>query len=202
MGGIGAPSGDNGRGGLVRLFGYQEQLSLDGRGRFRLPDHLVSVLRQELVRVRQSEAALNQAPVPERLAFYFVPGTRQQIFLYPPPNVRLAINSFEDPPPGIDPDVVRRARDYFYLRMRFVEADKQNRLMIPDGLKEHARIDDEVEQVSLVAHNNWLSLTRSELVEQRTVENLEAFEQAAPDLLNPAYPRTSRHSENSAHEEL
>lgn len=202
MGGIELPSGNNGNGRLVRLFGYQEQLSLDARGRFRLPDHLVSVLRQEMVRVRQSDGALNQAPVPERLAFYFVPGTREQVFLYPPANVRLAIRSFEDPPPGIDPDVIRRARDYFYLRMRFVEADKQNRLMIPDGLREHAHIDDGVEQVTLVAHNNWLSLTRSELAEQRTMENLEAFEQAAPDLLNPAYPRPSGASDDSASEEL
>jgi len=202
MGATEIPSGDNGNGGLVRLFGYQEQLSLDGRGRFRLPDHLVSVLRQELVRVRHSNGALNQAPVPERLSLYFVPGTRQQVFLYPPPNVRLAIRSFEDPPPGIDPHVIRGARDYFYLRMRFVEADKQNRLMIPDGLRQHAHIDDTVEQVTLVAHNNWLSLTRSELVEQRTMENLEAFEQAAPDLLNPAYPRPSGPSDDSASEEL
>jgi hypothetical protein len=34
---------------------------------------------------------------------------------------------------------------------------------------------------------------RSELVEQRAAENLAAFEQAAPDLLNPVY-RTPRGS--------
>ncbi len=187
--------GKSGNGRYVRLFGYQDELSLDSRGRFRLPDQLVAVLRQELGRVRQNEGRLNQAPALERLAFYFVPGTGKRVFLYPAPNIELAIESFEDPPPGMDPDVIRRARDYFYYRMRFVEADKQNRLAIPDGLREHADIEEAVAQVSLIAHNYWLALTRSDVITQRSAENLEAFEQAAPDLLNPAYPRRSRRSD-------
>jgi hypothetical protein len=70
--------------------------------------------------------------------------------------------------------------------MRFVEADRQNRLQLPEPLRTHAQIDGEVQQVSLIAHNYWLALTRAELDEQRTLEDLEAFEKAAPDLLNPA----------------
>ncbi len=186
---MGAIEESKGRVGLVRLFGYRETLSLDQRGRFRLPDHLAGALNQELGRVRQAAAALDQTRGPERLAFYFVPGTRQRIFLYPVPNARLATDSFENPPPGMDPEVLRRARDYFYDLMRFVEADKQNRLLIPDELRTHAGIDQSVEQVTVVAHNNWLALSRSDLAEQRTRENLEAFEQAAPDLLNPVHAR-------------
>ncbi|MFO8006400.1 MAG: hypothetical protein R6V05_01550 [Candidatus Brocadiia bacterium] len=186
-----------GRNGLVRLFGYHETLSLDQRGRFRLPDHLAGALNQELGRVRQAAGALDQTGGPQRLAFYFVPGTRERIFLYPVPNAGLATDSFENPPPGVDPDVLRKARDYFYDLMRFVEADKQNRLLIPEELRTHAGIDQSVEQVTLVAHNNWLALSRSDLAEKRTRENLEAFEQAAPDLLNPV---RSRPPESSAPE--
>jgi DNA-binding transcriptional regulator/RsmH inhibitor MraZ len=168
---------------LVRLFGYQESLSLDARGRFRVPDDLAAAIQRELGRIDRAGGVL-PAPV-DRLALYFVPGTRKRVFLYPAPNIRLAVEGFENPAPGIDPEVIRRARDYFYFRMRFVEADKQNRFMIPDGLRQHAEIGDQVQQVTLVAHNHWLALSRSELVEQKTAENLEAFEQAAPDLLNP-----------------
>ena len=177
--------GDNGQHGLVRLFGYQESLSLDARGRFRVPDDLAGALQREVGRVQHQAGATAPPPAFERLAFYFVPGTQRRIFLYPTPNIGLAVDSFENPPAGIDADVIRRARDYFYYRMRFVEADRQNRLVIPEGLREHAGIDDGVQQVTLVAHNYWLALSRSELVEERTREDLEAFEQAAPDLLNP-----------------
>lgn len=194
MGGFEQSMGANGANGYARLYGYQDSLSLDARGRFRLPDDLASVLYRELARVRYS-AGSDAAPAAyERLSFYFVPGTRKRIFVYPTPNVNLAVSSFENPPPGLDPDVVRRARDYFYYRMRFVEADKQNRLVIPDGLREHAGIGDDVSHITLVAQNHWLALSRTELVEQTTAENLEAFEQAAPDLLNPVYrtPPVSR----------
>ncbi|MGD2175924.1 MAG: division/cell wall cluster transcriptional repressor MraZ [Candidatus Brocadiaceae bacterium] len=188
MGVIGSPAGDSGNGRLVRLLGFREELSLDRRGRFRLPDSLADLLNQELGRVGQRAGALDQTSGVRRLSFYFVPGTRQRIFVYPVPNISLAVDRFENPPRGMDPDVIRRARDYFYDQMRFVEADKQHRLVIPDGLRQHAGIDEDVQQITLVAHNNWLALTRSELVEQRTAENLEAFQKAAPDLLNPAYP--------------
>jgi len=170
---------------LIRLFGYQESLSLDNRGRFRMPDDLAGAVHRELGRVQPATPSPSAAF--DRLAFYFVPGTRKRIFLYPAPNVRLAVESFENPPRNMDPEVVRRARDYFYFRMRFVEADKQNRFVIPDGLREHAGIGDDVQQITLIAHNYWLALSRTELVEQKTRDDLEAFEQAAPDLLNPVY---------------
>lgn len=179
---------------MVRLFGFRETLSLDDRGRFRMPDTLAGALQQELGRL----APARPAAAFDRLALYFVPGTGQRIFLYPAPNVRLAVDSFESPPPGMDPEQVRRARDYFYQRMRFVEADKQNRFQLPDGLREHADIGEEADRVSLVAHNHWLALSRSDLAERRTQRNLEAFEAAAPDLLNPVYKRPEPPSEHSS----
>ncbi|MHC5035596.1 MAG: hypothetical protein ACYTFZ_11235 [Planctomycetota bacterium] len=187
------PAGNNGHADLVRLFGYQAFLSLDARGRFRLPDDLSAAIHRELGRIQQAAASAAPVAAFERLALYFVPGTRERVFLYPAPNIHLAVESFEGPPPGMEPEVVRQARDYFYSRMRFVEADKQNRLLIPETLRLHAGIDEQVQQIALVAHNFWLALMRSELVEQRAAENLAAFEQAAPDLLNPVY-RTPRRS--------
>jgi len=167
--------------GLVCLKGYQEVLSLDARGRFRLPDDLASRLARELGRVGNGSSE-------DRLALYFVPGTADRIFLYPAPNVHLAVDRFENPPPGMDPALVRRARDYFYARMRFVEGDRQNRFSIPDGLRQHARIDEDVQQVTIIAHNHWLSLSRSDVEEQRIADNREAFEMAAEDLVDPVYP--------------
>ncbi len=183
--------GADGNGALVRLAGHWEKLSLDRRGRFRLPDHLANVLREELIRVRQQSSSLDQTSAGRRLAFYLVPGTRRRIFLYPVPNISLAIDSFENPPPGMDHELVRRARDYFYDQMRFVEADKQNRLLVPDRLRQHAEIDETVEHVVVAAHNNRLELTRSDLAEERLEENKEAFQQTAAELLDPAYPRAS-----------
>jgi DNA-binding transcriptional regulator/RsmH inhibitor MraZ len=177
--------GNSGRNGTVQLFGYQDSLSLDSRGRFRVPDDLAAALQRELGRALQHASAPQPAAAYERLCFYFVPGTRKHIFLYPTPNIHLAVEGFENPPAGIDPDLIRRARDYFYYRMRFVEGDKQNRFVIPDGLRQHAEMGRDVQQITIVAQNYWLALGRSELVEQRTQENLDAFEQAAPDLLNP-----------------
>jgi DNA-binding transcriptional regulator/RsmH inhibitor MraZ len=186
-------SGNGGSNGHVRLFGFQDSLSLDARGRFRLPDELAATVHREMGRLQSTAGAEAPAAAYQKLAFYFVPGTGKRIFLYPVPNIDLAVSAFESPPPGLEPDVVRRARDYFYFRMRFTEADKQNRLVIPEGLRRHADIDETVSQVTLVAQNFWLALSRTEAVEQATAENLEAFEQAAPDLLNPVY-RTPRPS--------
>ncbi|MCD6416088.1 MAG: hypothetical protein J7M08_05270 [Planctomycetes bacterium] len=185
---FGALWGNPGNGRLVRLLGYREVLSLDQRGRFRLPDQLAAVLREEVARLRQSPSALNQTPAFSRLSFYFVPATEKRILLYPLPNIGLAIQSFEDPPPGFDHDLIRRAREYFYAHMRFVEADKQNRLAVPEDLKEHADIDETVKQVTLVAHHHWLVLTPSELAKEHLERNKPAFDEIADELLNPAYP--------------
>jgi DNA-binding transcriptional regulator/RsmH inhibitor MraZ len=183
MGTVETPAGNQGTNGLVSVVGFQEVLSLDNRGRFRLPDELAAALHTELGRV-------GSASPYERLAFYFVPGTARRIFLYPVPNVRLAIDRFENPPPGMEPAAVRRARDYFYYRMRFVEGDKQNRLSIPDGVRQHAGIDDDVQQITVVAHNHWISLGRADLEEQRALESVEVFDAAAEELLDPVYPVT------------
>ncbi len=180
-------AGNNGDRGFVRLFGYQESVSLDTRGRFRLPDDLAAAVHRELGRARRAAGADMPAAAYERLSFYLAPGTRKRIFVYPIPNADLAVRRFENPPPGMDPEVIRQARDYFYNRVRFVEADKQNRLVIPEGLRQHADIDEQVQQITLVAQNYWLTLSRTELVEQRAAEEQEAFEQVAPDLLDPVY---------------
>ena len=175
---------------LVQVFGFQDVLSLDGRGRFRLPDELAAALHRAMARA----AARGGTAVPpaafERLSFYFVPAPGKRVFLYPTTNIALAVERFENPPPGMDPAAIRGARDYFYYRMRFVEADKQNRLQIPDGLREHAEIGPEVQQVALVAHNHWLTLMPGELVKRQAIEQLDAFEASAPDLLDPMYRRS------------
>ena len=181
MGAAEIPAGNGGGKGLVRLVAFQEALSLDNRGRFRLPDELAGALRTELGRVGSGSGY-------DRLALYFVPGTAKRVFLYPVPNVQIAIDRFENPPPGMAPAVVRRARDYFYYRMRFVEGDRQNRFSIPDGVRQHAAISDDVQEVTVVAHNHWLSLGRTDLEEQRALENLETFDRAADELLDPVYP--------------
>lgn len=181
MGVIETPAGNGATGGLVRVVGFQESLSLDERGRFRLPDDLAAALQRELGRVGGGAAF-------DRLALYFVPASGKRVFLYPVPNVRLALDRFEKPPAGMDPAVVRRARDYFYFRMRFVEADRQNRFSIPDGVRQHAGIDEAVQQITVVAHNNWLSLSRTDMEEQRAVEDLAAFDAAADELLDPVCP--------------
>jgi len=173
--------------GLLELMGRQDVLSLDSRWRFRLPDDLAGTLHRALARAGAESPAGPPAAF-ERLAFYFVPGPGARILLYPPSNVHLAVDRFENPPAGLDPAVIRRARDYFYYRMRFVEADKQNRLQIPEGLREHAEINEAVEQIALVAHNHWLVLTSSELVKQQVAGQFEAFNELAADLLDPAYP--------------
>ncbi len=177
--------GNNGQNGLVRLFGYQDTLSLDARGRFRIPDDLAGAIHHELGRVQQASGAEAPPVAFRRLSFYFAPGTRSRIFLYPTPNIRLAVDDFENPPNGHSPELIRRARDHFYAHLRFVEADKQNRLVIPEALRKHAGMDEEVQHIALIAQNYWLALARTELVEQWAAENQEAFEQVAPDLLDP-----------------
>ena len=87
--------GNNGHPGLVRIFGYQESLRLDARGRFRIPDELAAALQRQLGRLGESGAARPAAF--ERLAFYFVPGTGRRIFLYPTPNIDLAVERFDLP---------------------------------------------------------------------------------------------------------
>jgi len=185
-------SGNNGDRRFVLLRGYQETVSLDSRCRFRVPDELAALIQAELGRLKAASSSELPPMAYQRLAFYFVPGTRGRIFLYPVPNIDLAIRLFESPPPGMDPAQVRRARDYLYLRMRFVEADKQNRLIIPEGLRQHGGIDEKVQQVTLVGRNYWLELMRSEQVEERIAAEREAFEELGDDLLDPVYGNASR----------
>lgn len=155
--------------------------------RFRLPDHLAGSLQREMGRV-QGESNLPPA-AQGRMGFYFVPGTRDRIFLYPAQNIDVAISRFESPPPGADPERVRQARDYFYSMMTFVEADRQNRLQIPKHLCEHADLDESAEQVVLVGHNLWLSVSRGTAAEELETEGREALEEIGADILDPVTPR-------------
>jgi len=180
--GTAGTSGGNGAGnGLVTFFGFQDTLSLDARGRFRLPDELANA-------VRARSKPFPGASGYERLSFYFVPGTGDRIFLYPVPNVQMVIDRFENPPPGMDPAEIRQARDYFYHCMRYVEGDRQNRFGIPDAVREHAGITDDVQRITVVAHNHWLSLGRADLEEQRAQENRQTFRKVSADFMDPAYP--------------
>jgi DNA-binding transcriptional regulator/RsmH inhibitor MraZ len=187
MGAVEQTVGNNGRPPLIELYGYQGAVSLDSRGRFRLPDDLAGALQNALGAAERSPGSEVPPAVFKRLAFYFVPGSQRRIFLYPTSNIRLAIEGFGNPPASLPADITRRARDYFYLRMRFVEADRQNRLVIPDGLRQHAGIGEDVEQITLVAQQYWLALCQTELVERKATEDGEAFEQAADEVLDPLY---------------
>lgn len=186
-GALGSRTGNNGDIALVQIFGYRETLSLDARARFRLPDELAGMLHRALGRAQARGQAAGPPAAFERLTFYLVPGPGRRVLLYPPTNIHLAVERFENPPAGMDAGAIRQARDYFYDRMRFVEADRQNRLLLPEGLRVHAGIGEEVKQIALVAHNYWLALAPAELVEELTAARLDAFEKMAPELLDPAH---------------
>jgi DNA-binding transcriptional regulator/RsmH inhibitor MraZ len=168
---------------LVHIVGHRELLSLDSRCRFRLPDEVARKLERETGRV----AGHSDLPPTafERLSFYFVPGTNDRLFLYPAPNIRVAIDRFENPPPGQDPALLRAARDYFYGMMCFVEADRQNRLQIPEHLREHAGIEGAEDHVVLVCHNLWLTVVKGSAAKQLDTTGREALEQVGPSVLDP-----------------
>ena len=169
--------------GLVHVFGHREFLSLDSRCRFRLPDDVARKLEREMGRVA------GQSDLPptafERLSFYFVPGTNERIFLYPAPNIRVAIERFENPPAGQDPELLRAARDYFYGMMCFAETDRQNRLQIPDHLRDHAGINGGENRVVLICHNLWLTVVKGSAAKQLDITGREALEQVGPSVLDP-----------------
>jgi DNA-binding transcriptional regulator/RsmH inhibitor MraZ len=167
---------------LVHIFGHREILTLDARGRFRIPDELARELYQEYAR------AAGQSNLPpralQRLSFYLVPGTRRRIFLYPPTNIHVAVERFENPPAGQDPEQVRAARDYFYGMMCFAEADRQNRVQIPDHLREHAGINGKERQILISGHNLWLTVTRSSAAREMQTKGMEALENVGPSVLD------------------
>ncbi len=168
---------------LVHVFGHREVLSLDERMRFRLPDHLAGAIAQEMGRAG-AVSALSPA-ARQKLAFYFVPGTEDRIFLYPAQNIHVAVQRFESPPGEVDRSALRAARDYFYGMMEFVEADRQNRLQIPAHICEHAKISDKGGQIVVVAHNLWLSISSSECAGKLQAGGREAFDAIGADVLDP-----------------
>jgi DNA-binding transcriptional regulator/RsmH inhibitor MraZ len=171
---------------LVPFYGYHDTLSLDSRGRFRAPDKLAGMVQRAMGQAQGPTPAGLPATF-QRLAFYFVPGPGRRIFLYPATNVRLAIENIQNPPADLDPDEIRELRDYFYELLTFVEADKQNRFQIPDALREHARLDDSVDRVSIVAHNYFFTLEPAQKADEKRVNKRAVFEKRAADLLDPAY---------------
>jgi len=170
----------------MQVLGYEEDLKIDARGRFRLPGQLARILRKAL----DSTSLVGAPATPaddddDRLGLYFAPGSGSRIFIYPVPNIYLAVDGFNNPPAGADPHQIRAARDYFYYRLRFVQGDRQNRFQLPDGLRKHARIDDSVEQISIIARGSWLTLMPS----SRTDEfDQGAFDAVAADMLDPVNP--------------
>jgi len=180
---------------LVHVFGHRETLSLDPRFRFRLPDELARRLQHEMGRL----AGRSDLPPStfERLAFYFVPGTNGRLFLYPAQNIGVAIGRFENPPAGQDPDLIRAARDYFYNMMCFVEADRQNRLQIPQHLLEHAGIDSDEGNVVLTAHDLWLAVAKGSVARELDAQGRTALDEVGPGVLDPVYTQqqSTRESE-------
>lgn len=181
-------AGDAMRRDLVHVFGHRVELSLDERMRFRLPDQLANAIAVEMGRV-SAHSNLSPAAI-QKPAFYFAPGTEKRIFLYPAQNIQVAIERFESPPPGVEKARLRAARDYFYSMMEFVEVDRQNRLQIPAHLQEHAELNEENKRIVVVAHNLWLSITSDDSAEDLQAGGREAFEDTAPDVLDPVETQT------------
>lgn len=168
---------------VVEIWGCGDAVSVDGRLRFRLPDAMVDQLRNAFARNRE---ATNLPPdAVNRLPFYFAPGTGGRIFLYPAPNIEFATQRFERPPAGIDPDVLRKARDYFYGLLRFVEADRQNRLQIPDALRKHAGMDDGVDRVVLTCRGRWFTIARLDAEQEQFAGRKASFDECSEDVLDP-----------------
>ena len=180
---------------LVHMFGHRETLSLDARLRFRLPDDLAAAIHQEMGRV-SGHSDVPPAAL-KRISFYLVPGTAGRIFLYPASNISLAISRFEQAPRGSSPALVRQARDYFYSMMAFIEADRQNRLQIPEHLGEHAGLGNGERRIVLVCHNLWISICKASAAEQMDASGREALEAVGPDVLDPV----SNNEQPSAHDD-
>jgi MraZ protein len=147
-----------------------------------VPDELARELTGELAR---AAAQSNLPPrALQRLSFYLVPGTQRRIFLYPPTNIQVAVQRFESPPPGQDPAQVRAARDYFYSMMGFAEADRQNRVQIPDHLREHAGLDAKERQALIAGHNLWLTIVKSSAAKEMQEKGFSALEEVGPNVLD------------------
>ena len=175
---------------LVHLFGHREMLALDGRHRFRLPDEVARSLEHELGRL-SGKSNLPPAAF-QRLAFYFVPGTIGRIFVFPTANINVAIGRFENPPPGQDPAQIRAARDYFFSMMCFVEADRQNRVQIPeDLLLKHAGIKADDKQIVLVCHDLWMAISSEQAAKEEQARGREAFEAVGQNVLDPVFGSSS-----------
>jgi len=171
---------------IIEILGRGDFLSLDARKRFRLPEELSDALRRAY-----GQAAPHSDLPPDavnRLPFYFAPGTGKRIFLYPAPNIALATSQFEAPPAGMAPALVRKARDYFYGLLRFAEADRQNRLQLPEPLCRHAAIGDDVDRVCLVCRGAWFVISKVSTEDELMAEREAAFEQCVDELLDAVKP--------------
>ena len=179
MGGMGESNSDS----LMHVFGYRELLRLDERFRFRVPDELAGRLHREMGRV----AGRSQMPPAafERLAFYFVPGPNERILLFPPTNIEVATGRFEKPLAGAEAADIRAARDYFYSMMRFVEADRQNRFVLPEHLRGHAGIDGREREVLLITHDLWLVIIKASVAAEEDRKGKEALDRVGADVLDP-----------------
>ncbi len=171
---------------LIEIFGLGDELSLDARKRFRLPDALVDELRRAYERIAPHTDL--PADAVNRLPFYFAPGTNGRIFLYPAPNIKVATARFERPPAGMDPARVRKARDYFYGLLRFAEADRQNRLQLPEALRQHAELGDDVDRIVLTCRGRWLTISKAPSEREQVAERRAAFEECSEDLLDSVEP--------------
>ena len=150
-----------------------------------MPDGLARNLLQEMARLAGKSDLLPGAL--ERLSFYFVVAADQQVLLFPAPNVHIAIERWESPPADCDEGLWRSARNYFYRMMCFAEADRQNRLQIPDHIREHAGINGSDDHIALVCRDLWVSLVKGSALKQQDVTGGEALNQLGPGVQDPVH---------------
>jgi DNA-binding transcriptional regulator/RsmH inhibitor MraZ len=115
--------------------------------------------------------------------------------MFPTANINVAIGRFENPPPGQDPAQIRAARDYFFSMMCFVEADRQNRVQIPEHLLEHAGIKADDKQIVLVCHDLWMAISSEQAAEEERARGREAFEAVGQNVLDPVFGSSSAKGE-------
>jgi DNA-binding transcriptional regulator/RsmH inhibitor MraZ len=170
---------------LIRVAGLNHDLLLDDRLRIRIPDELARYLIREQGRLSGQPSA---APSDVRLGFYLAPGTRGRILLYPSLNAALATWAVEHPPAGLDPKAVRSARNFFYYHFQYVEADKFNRLLIPEQIRELTNLGRENRKVFVRGKQYYFELMDESAFGELCQVGKDDFERIGDDLLDRVNP--------------
>lgn len=177
---------------LIPVAGLNYDLLLDDRLRIRLPDELADLLRDAVM--KQIEGAdIRRSEI--RLAFYLAPGTNRRLLLYPRGNHELATEAVERPRPGLDPVKVRSARNHFYYHFQYVEADKFNRLTIPERHRKLIGLGEEGRKIMLRAKKYYFEIMSEQAFEHLDSVGRNDFEEVGDDLLDPVDPWTGPQGE-------